>query len=93
MRERWTEKIKAGNLLDRLQKHAEGEAEMSQTQINAARVCLAKVLPDLKSVEGMHTVTHQELTFEDKRQKAQNSLDKLPEHLKEKAQDLMNLLH
>ena len=51
MKERWSEKIKVGQLCDKLQKHVLGEEEMTQTQINAARILLGKVMPDMKSVE------------------------------------------
>ena len=37
--------------MDRLQKCVMGEIEMSSTQIQAARILLNKVLPDLKAVE------------------------------------------
>lgn len=33
--------------MDRLQKHVEGTLELSATQINAAKILLSKVIPDL----------------------------------------------
>lgn len=54
------ERIQAGMILDRLEKHILGEVEMSATQVNAARVLLNKALPDLKAIEhsGETTQTH-----------------------------------
>lgn len=45
------EKIRASQLIKRLQKHARGEIEMSATQIRAAETCLKYALPALQSVE------------------------------------------
>lgn len=44
-------RIKAAILLDRLQNHAVGKLEMTQTQIAAAKILLGKVVPDLKAIE------------------------------------------
>ncbi len=45
------DKIKATLVLKKLQKHVlDGEA-MSQTQVQAAKILLAKVIPDQKAVE------------------------------------------
>jgi hypothetical protein len=54
----WKDKIKAGVLADRLYKHVLGQVEMTQTQINAARILLNKVAPDLKAVELSGDVVH-----------------------------------
>lgn len=43
--------IGATQLLKRLKKHADGEIEMSQTQIQAAKIYIGKYIPDLKAVE------------------------------------------
>lgn len=43
--------IQASQLLNRLNSFAIGEIEMSQAQVNAARIVIGKVVPDLKSVE------------------------------------------
>lgn len=43
--------IGATQLLKRLKKHADGEVEMSQTQIQAAKIYIGKYIPDLKAVE------------------------------------------
>jgi len=45
------DKIKASQLINRLVKHVDGEVELSATQVNAARILLNKVIPDLKAVE------------------------------------------
>jgi hypothetical protein len=51
-------RIKVGNILNRLEKAYNGEIELSQTQVNIAKLLLAKVLPDLSSVEHTGEVTH-----------------------------------
>ena len=43
--------IQATQLLNRLNSFANGEIEMSQAQVNAARVVIAKAIPDLKAIE------------------------------------------
>lgn len=43
--------IQASQLLNRLYSHANGEIEMNQSQVNAAKIVIGKVIPDLKSVE------------------------------------------
>lgn len=52
----WKAGIKASNIVTRLYKHSLGEVDMTQTQINAAKIVLGKILPDL---------SRQELTGED----------------------------
>lgn len=44
-------KIQIAQLLNRLQKHAMGEVDMTQTQVTAAFGLLKKALPDLQSVD------------------------------------------
>jgi len=51
MGEKWRERIQTGVLLDRLQKHALGEIEMTAAQVKSAEVVLRKTIPDLKAVE------------------------------------------
>ena len=52
LNDRWREKIRASMLVNRLMEHATSDEEiMSQSQINAARILLAKVAPDLKQTE------------------------------------------
>lgn len=57
------DRIKAPQLLNRLQDHALGECEMTSTQIQAAQICLRKVLADktetksevtVRKIESMH---------------------------------------
>ncbi len=43
--------IGATQLLKRLKKHADGELEMTQTQIQAAKIYIGKYIPDLKAME------------------------------------------
>lgn len=43
--------IQASQLLNRLFSHANGEIEMTQSQVNAAKVVIGKAIPDLKAVE------------------------------------------
>lgn len=47
----WKDKIQASILGMRLYQHALGEIEMSQSQIKAAQVLLAKLIPDLARTE------------------------------------------
>ena len=49
------ERIQAGMILGRLIKHVMGEIEMSATQVNAAKILLGKVLPDMKAIEQTST--------------------------------------
>jgi hypothetical protein len=43
----WRCKSKIGNLMSRLEKHGQGEVEMTTSQIQAARLYLDKTLPSL----------------------------------------------
>lgn len=43
--------IAASQLLNRLISHANGEIEMTQSQVNAARIVIGKSIPDLKAIE------------------------------------------
>jgi hypothetical protein len=43
--------IQASQLVNRLILHANGEIELTQTQINAARIVIGKYIPDLKAIE------------------------------------------
>lgn len=47
----WRNKHKIGNIMSRLNKHAEGEIEMTSTQIQAAKLYLDKTLPSLTSTK------------------------------------------
>ena len=42
------QRIDSAQIIDRLHDHVVGKCEMSNTQINAARILLNKTLPDLK---------------------------------------------
>ena len=44
--EKARERIQAGMIMDRLHKCVSGDIEMTATQVNAARILLAKVVPD-----------------------------------------------
>ena len=57
--------IRASQLLNRLNKHANAEVDMSPTQVQAAKIVIGKVIPDLKAIEvsgpgedGAHTHIH-----------------------------------
>ena len=43
--------IQASQLLNRLISHANGEIEMTQSQVNPAKVVIGKSIPDLKAIE------------------------------------------
>ncbi len=44
------EKIQGSQIINRLQKHIKNDC-MTSSQVNAAKVLLAKIIPDLKSVD------------------------------------------
>jgi hypothetical protein len=52
------EKIRAGQLADRLEKHALGIVEMTTSQVRAAEILLRKVVPDLSSIQAGGDVSH-----------------------------------
>lgn len=43
--------IQASQLVNRLNSFANGEIEMSAAQVNAAKIVIGKVIPDLKAIE------------------------------------------
>lgn len=45
------QKIQTSQLVNRLQDHVNGVAELSQTQVRAAEILLKKTLPDLSATE------------------------------------------
>ena len=51
LKKRLAERIKAGQILNVIQDCALGKKDMTVTQLNAARICLGKVLPDLKAID------------------------------------------
>ena len=58
------EKIRASMLVNRLQDHVEGKADMTSTQVKAASVLLSKVMPDLSAAD---ITTHEpESTMQEK---------------------------
>lgn len=50
----WRDKNKIGNLMNRIEKHANGQVEMTSSQLKAAEIFLKKTLPDLSSVANKH---------------------------------------
>lgn len=44
-------KIANGNVLNRLQKHFDGEVDLSPTQVQVGLALLKKFLPDLQAIE------------------------------------------
>lgn len=60
--QRTREKIQTSQLINRLEKHALGDLDLSATQIKAIEVLIRKTLPDLSSVqltgEGGGAVVH-----------------------------------
>lgn len=53
------EKIRASQLVNRLQDHAFGNNEMSATQLKAAEILLRKCLSDLSAIQLSGSVEHQ----------------------------------
>lgn len=51
-------KIQNSNILNALIEHAEGQRDMSATQVTAGLGLLRKVLPDLSQSDITHTVKH-----------------------------------
>lgn len=47
MTKEWKEKIKISQIINRLVDHFDGAVELSKTQIDVAKILLAKVAPDL----------------------------------------------
>lgn len=45
------QRIQTTKLVQRLEKHAHGEVEMTQTQVRAAEILLSKTLPSLTSTD------------------------------------------
>jgi hypothetical protein len=54
----WRKKIQVSQLVNRLRDHATGKVEMSATQVQAARILLAKTIPDMKAIEHSGEVEH-----------------------------------
>jgi hypothetical protein len=49
--ERTKERIRASQLLNRLNDFANGKVELSPAQVQAAKIVIGKIVPDLKAVE------------------------------------------
>lgn len=49
--EQWRERIRTAGILERLEKAAMGELEVSPAQLKAAEIVLRKTLPDLARTE------------------------------------------
>lgn len=47
----WKDGIRASNIMRRLYDHCNGDVEMSMSQINAAKIVLSKIVPDLARQE------------------------------------------
>jgi hypothetical protein len=47
----WKQNIRASMIMNRLSDHIDGKVDMSSTQINAAKIVLGKILPDLARSE------------------------------------------
>jgi hypothetical protein len=47
----WKDGIRASNVMRRLYDHCNGDTEMSMSQINAAKIILSKIVPDLARTE------------------------------------------
>ena len=45
------ERIKAALLLEKLENHVLGSAALTATQVNAAKILLGKVIPDMKAID------------------------------------------
>ena len=43
--------IQTSQLVNRLISHANGEIEMTQSQVTAAKIVIGKAIPDLKAIE------------------------------------------
>jgi midasin (ATPase involved in ribosome maturation) len=56
--EKTRERIRATQIMNRLQKHVFGLIEMTPTQLRAAEILLKKVIPDLKQVEHTGSIQH-----------------------------------
>lgn len=72
-------KIQTTQLIKRLLQHANGEVEMSATQVRAAEVLLKKTLPDLSAVtmgsDPDHPLRH-EISLAEKREAAVEEIDR-----------------
>jgi len=49
--ESWRDKISVSMLMNRLQKHADGEIDLDATQVKSIEVILSRIVPTLSAVE------------------------------------------
>jgi hypothetical protein len=94
--QRARERITGSKVLTRLIDHVEGKIELSNSQVNAARILLAKVLPDMKSVEvdvhaQLKTIPTHRLTDEQLMAIAAQGLPKVLEGKAERVQEPLKL--
>lgn len=47
----WKDGIRVSAIMNRLNQHIQGEVEMTATQINAAKIVLGKLVPDVNRTE------------------------------------------
>ena len=73
----WKENIRASNLMTRLYGHAIGDVEMSKTQIDATKIILAKILPDLKASDITMNANVTVMTDEERRARLKELMAKL----------------
>ena len=45
------DRIQASQLINRLENHVLNDVDMSASQVNAAKILLGKVIPDMKQIE------------------------------------------
>jgi hypothetical protein len=73
-------KIQATQLIKRLESHALGEIELTQTQVRSIEILLKKILPDLSAVEmDMQADVRQETVVSDKPMSAEEWLSQASE--------------
>ena len=51
LNDKWREKIKTSQIINRVQKCANGEVELTSIQLKAAEILLKKTMPDLKQTD------------------------------------------
>lgn len=73
LHDQWRARIKAGEILNRLKRHVDGECKMLPTQVKAAEILLRKCMPDLSHTElstpngplGVTIVSFADLKYDD----------------------------
>ena len=46
----WRENIRTGHILNQLQKHIDGELDLTPTKVKAAEILLKKTIPDVQQI-------------------------------------------